>query len=154
MTDGNIREVRFLEDHSEMPVRIRGRQLYRFPQVPTLADLANLLQETEVLRGLCPRWAGVLPTVPPAFVPAADETFSRCRPWKNSLLMNRLHSRSVKRSLLRRWKLLCLTNETVSALNSLYGAERASTWRLSDAQRQGQQCLFPARQRDGNSARR
>ena len=72
MTNDSIRAVHIWGDHGEMPARIGSRQLQRFPQVPTLADLTNLLQEAEVLRGLSPRRAGVLPVVPPAVAHAAE----------------------------------------------------------------------------------
>ena len=62
---------------------------------------------------------------------------------------DRLLSRAVKRRLLKRQKLVHITNETVKALEKLYGAERAPTRRLSDAQRQGQQCLIQERQKMG-----
>ena len=57
--------------------------------------------------------------------------------------------RSVKRRLLKCQKLVRLTNETVRALNSLYGADCVPTRCLSEAQRVGQHCHFQARQRMG-----
>ena len=57
---------------------------------------------------------------------------------------DRLLSRAVKRRLLKRQKLVHITNETVKALEKL-----SPTRRLSDAQRQGQQCLIQERQKMG-----
>ena len=68
-------------------------------------------------------------------------------PLEEFVVDDRLLSRSVKRRLLKRQKQVRLTNETVRALNSLCGTDRAPTWRLSEAQRVVQQCHFQARQR-------
>ena len=72
-------------------------------------------------------------------------------PLEEFVVDDRLLCRSVKRRLLKRQKLVRLINETVRALNSLHGADRAPTWRLSEAQVVGQQCHFQARQRMGTS---
>ena len=49
-------------------------------------------------------------------------------PLEEFVVDDRLLSRSVKRRLLKPQKHVRLTNETVRALNSLYGADGAPTW--------------------------